>query len=212
MSLVVNLHCTLDWGKANITPYSDPILPPPDAQSTPTRTKETHHESTTTRRKSGPGLGLTAKIAIATATAAAVVTGVGVSAARPRRAHTATSADAYSFEAFRETIKPWDSISIPALSCPSGYFQDVEPLSRPHRPQGRRGPGTQCHRRHDRRGEERRRHRLVEQAAPPGHGHRPRQRVLDRHELGPFSSHELIIRLHCTTDLSKAYKDPSPYS
>ena len=24
--LVVNLHCTLDWGKANITlPYSDPL-------------------------------------------------------------------------------------------------------------------------------------------------------------------------------------------
>ena len=28
--LVVNLHCTLDWGKANITlPYSDPIPPLP---------------------------------------------------------------------------------------------------------------------------------------------------------------------------------------
>ena len=135
----------------------------------------------TTRRKSGPGLGLTAKIALATAAAAAVVTGVGVGAATA----STTSTDSYSFEAFRETIKPWDSISIPALSCPTGYFTERRALPRPHRPQGRRGPGAQRHRRHHRRGEEHAREGLVEQAALPGHEHRPRQRILDRHQLGP---------------------------
>ena len=28
----------------------------------------------------------------------------------------------------------------------------------------------------------------------------------------PFASKELIIRLHCTTDLNKAFMDPSPYT
>ena len=37
----------------------------------------------------------------------------------------------YSTEAFRETIRPWDSITIPALSCPTGYLenQDYSPAA-----------------------------------------------------------------------------------
>ena len=137
----------------------------------------------TTRRKSGPGLGVTAKIALATAAAAAVVTGVGVGAATA--ANTSTSSDAYSFEAFRETIKPWDSISVPALSCPTGYFKDVELSPGRIVPKGvevlepnaigvtiaavKSIPvtdwwNTQHH---------------------PVTSHRPRQRLLDGHELGP---------------------------
>ena len=162
----------------------------------------------TTRRKSGPGLGLTAEIALATAAAAAVVTGVGVGAATA----SSTSTDTYSFEAFRETIKPWDSISIPALSCPTGYFQNVELSPGRIVPKG------------------------VEVLEPNAIGvtiaavkNTPVQDWWNKQHYpvtttdpdsgfssatnwDPFSSHELIIRLHCTTDLTKAYMDPSPYS
>jgi len=164
----------------------------------------------TTRRKSGPGLGVTAKIALATAAAAAVVTGVGVGAATA--ASTSTSSDAYSFEAFRETIKPWDSISIPAMSCPTGYFKDVELSPGRIVPKGvevlepnaigvtiaavKSVPVTDWWNTQ---------HHPVT-ATDPDSG------FSTATNWDPISSHELIIRLHCTTDLSKAYKDPSPYS
>lgn len=32
----------------------------------------------------------------------------------------------YSTEAFRETIRPWDSITIPALLCPTGYLENQD--------------------------------------------------------------------------------------
>jgi hypothetical protein len=166
--------------------------------------------NSTTRRTSGPGLGLTAKIVLATAAAMAVITGVGVSAATA--ASTTTSADAYSFEAFRETIKPWDSISIPALSCPTGYFQDVELSPGRIVPKGveilepsaigvtiagvKSVPVTDWWNKQ---------HHPVT-ATDPDSG------FSTATNWDPFSSHELIIRLYCTTDLSKAYKDPSPYS
>ena len=163
----------------------------------------------TTRRTSGAGLGLTAKIALAAAAAAAVVTGVGVSAAT---AASTTSADTYSFEAFRETINPWDSISIPALSCPTGYFKDVELSPGRIVPKGvevlepnaigvtiaavKSVPVTDWWNTQ---------HHPVT-ATDPDSG------FSTATNWDPISSHELIIRLHCTTDLSKAYKDPSPYS
>ena len=31
-----------------------------------------------------------------------------------------------STEALRETIRPWDSITIPALSCPTGYLENQD--------------------------------------------------------------------------------------
>ena len=117
----------------------------------------------------------------------------------------------YSTEAFRETIRPWDSITIPALSCPTGYLenQDYSP--------GRIVP------------------KGVEILEPDAIGvtisevkstlvtdwwNTPHYPVTGTTPHGghstatnwdPFASKELIIRLHCTTDLDKAFMDPSPY-
>jgi hypothetical protein len=155
-----------------------------------------------------PRIGAAARMALIALTAAAAVAGLGVGAA------SAASSDptAYSVEAFRETIKPWDSISIPSLSCPSGYLQDV------HLAPGRIVP------------------KGVEVLEPNAIGvtiaevkstvvrdwwntqHYPvtgtdaSNGFSTATNWDPFSSHELVIRLHCTTDLSKAFKDPSPYS
>jgi len=162
----------------------------------------------TTRRKSSPCLGLTAKIAIATAATAAVVAGVGVGAATA----SSTSTDSYSFEAFRETIKPWDSISIPALSCPSGYFTNVDLSPGRIVPKGvevlepnaigvtiagvKNTPVTDWWNTQ---------HYPVTSTDPDSG-------FSTATNWDPFSGKELIIRLHCTTDLTKAYMDPSPYS
>ena len=146
---------------------------------------------------------------LATAGAATAVGAVGVT---PAAAATMTSSDTMTIEAFRETVKPWDSISIPSLSCPSGYLQDV------HLAPGRIVP------------------KGVEVLEPNAIGvtiaevksttvtdwwNKQHYPVTGTDASGgfstatnwdPFSSHELIIRLHCTTDLTKAFKDPSPYS
>jgi hypothetical protein len=155
-----------------------------------------------------PRIGAAVRVGLVAITAAAAVAGVGVGAA------SAVSSDptAYSVEAFRETIKPWDSITIPSLSCPTGYLQDV------HLAPGRLVP------------------KGVEVLEPNAIGvtisevkstlvkdwwNKPHYPVTGTTTEGgpstatnwdPFSSHELIIRLHCTTDLTKAFKDPSPYS
>jgi hypothetical protein len=153
-------------------------------------------------------IGTAGRVVLAAAIAAAAVTGLGVGAA------SAVSSDptAYSVEAFRETIKPWDSITIPSLSCPTGYLQDVNLSPGRIVPKG------------------------VEVLEPNAIGvtisevkstlvtdwwNTPHYPVTGTTTEGgpstatnwdPFTSHELIIRLHCTTDLSKAFKDPSPYS
>ena len=64
----------------------------------------------------------TTKALVATA-AALAVTGLGATAASA----SSTPSDVVTVTAFHETIKPWDSISIPSLSCPSGsYLQNVD--------------------------------------------------------------------------------------
>jgi hypothetical protein len=164
--------------------------------------------TSTTRRMPGPGLGVTAKIALATAAAAVVVTGVGVSAATAL----STRTDSYSFEAFRETIRPWDSISIPALSCPTGYFTNVDLAPGRIVPKGvevlepnaigvtiaavKNTPVTDWWNKQ---------HYPVTSTDPDSG-------FSTATNWDPFSSKELIIRLHCTTSLTKAYMDPSPYS
>ncbi|HEU4998276.1 MAG TPA: hypothetical protein VFT68_04970 [Lapillicoccus sp.] len=155
-----------------------------------------------------PPIGAAGRVLLVAAVAAAAVTGLGVGAASA----SASDPSAYSVEAFRETIKPWDSITIPALACPTGYLQDV------HLAPGRIVP------------------KGVEVLEPNAIGvtisevtstlvtdwwNRAHYPVTGTTTKGgpstatnwdPFSSHELVIRLHCTTDLSKAFKDPSPYS
>ena len=152
-----------------------------------------------------------AKMVLATAAAAGILYGAGVTIASTASA-TSASPDTYSFEAFRETIKPWDSISIPALSCPTGYFQAVDLSPGRIVPQG------------------------VEVLEPNAVGvtiaavksvqvsdwwnvqHHPvtatdpDKGFSTATNWDPITSKELIIRLHCTTDLTTAYKDPSPYS
>jgi hypothetical protein len=64
----------------------------------------------------------TTKALVATA-AALAVTGLGATAASA----SSTPSDVVTVTAFHETIKPWDSISIPSLSCPAGsYLQNVD--------------------------------------------------------------------------------------
>ena len=66
-----------------------------------------------------PPIGAAGRVLLVAAVAAAAVTGLGVGAASA----SASDPSAYSVEAFRETIKPWDSITIPALACPTGSLQ-----------------------------------------------------------------------------------------
>ena len=77
--------------------------------------------NSTTRPSTGRPLGITSKIVLASAFAAAAVAGMGVNAASASPFGNEPS----TVEAFRETIKPWDSITIPSLSCPSGYLENT---------------------------------------------------------------------------------------
>ena len=149
-----------------------------------------------------------ARVALATGAAAAVVTGIGV--AEASAANTADETDTVVVTAFFETIKPWDSISIPSLACPEGsYLQS-----------GDWSPG-----------------RIVPngvEVLEPRYGLAPGGaigatiptpvRVAVRTETGAVkyaasgtdgggasatnwdftASHDLVIKLHCTTNLSKA--------
>ncbi|HEU4998936.1 MAG TPA: hypothetical protein VFT68_08325 [Lapillicoccus sp.] len=150
---------------------------------------------------------------VAAIAAAAALTGLGVTAAHATD-HTdapATTAPTYMYlhEAFRETIHPWDAINIPSLSCPTGYLVD-ERLS-----EGRIVP------------------KGVQVLEPGGIGvtisYVTSEKVTDYwgqtlHLLtgtdaerghstatnwDPFSSHELVINLACTTDLGDAATDPA---
>ena len=67
-------------------------------------------------------LNTTTKVVVATA-AALAVTALGVTAASA----SSTPSDVVTVTAFHETVKPWDSIAIPSLSCPAGsYLQNVD--------------------------------------------------------------------------------------
>ncbi len=147
----------------------------------------------------------------ATAATAGILAGVGVAAASGAAAASAGPVS-YSTEAFRETIRPWDSITIPALSCPTGYLenQDYSP--------GRLVPmGVE----------------ILEPDAIgvtilevkstlvtdwwntphyPVTGTTPHGGPSTATNWDPFASKELIIRLHCTTALNNAFMDPSPHS
>jgi hypothetical protein len=152
-------------------------------------------------------IGTATKIALATATAAAAIAGLGVSAAS---ATSTTDDDTQTVTALFETIKPWDSISIPSLSCPAGsYLQS-----------GDWSPG-----------------RIVPagvEVLEPRYGLAPGgaigatiptpDRVAVRMDNGAITyaatgtngggasatnwdftaSHDLLIKLHCTTNLAKA--------
>lgn len=75
----------------------------------------------TSNTSARPGLGITAKVVLAAA-AAAAITGVCATAASA----TSTASDSSTTMAFFATVKPWQTIGIPSLSCPAGsYLQDA---------------------------------------------------------------------------------------
>ena len=67
----------------------------------------------------------TARVALVAATALAF-TAIGGAVAT---ADSASEPTVTTYEVFRETVKPWDSIKIPSLMCPTGYLhnQDYSP-------------------------------------------------------------------------------------
>jgi hypothetical protein len=161
--------------------------------------------NSTKRSTSGRSLGVTGKIVLATAFAAAAVAGVGVTAASA----SVFGNESSTVEAFRETIKPWDSITISSLSCPSGYLENTVYSSGRILPKGVeivdggaigttitdvKSTGVTDY---------------WNRTYHPATGTDSSQGWSTATNWDPFASHELVIRLHCTTDLSKAYMDPT---
>jgi hypothetical protein len=144
--------------------------------------------------------------------AAAAVTGLGGAVATADSSSTSEPTVA-TYEVFRETVKPWDSIRIPSLMCPTGYLhnKDYSP--------GRMVP------------------RGVEIVEPGGvgvtitHGDGPvwveNGRLVqpisgtdaDHSYSGatnwdPFTSREVVVKFHCTWDTDHAVVEdlgPSPF-
>lgn len=141
----------------------------------------------------------------------AAAVGVGVASVPTAAAASAVPDDqTVTVEVFRETIKPWDSIKIPNLSCPveDGYLKDeilspgrlvphglqvVEPGSVGVTVTGLRSYWTEY---------------------PEGRWVRPVKGTLSSvgtssaTNWDPFSSHELVINLRCTSDMTKVYMHP----
>jgi hypothetical protein len=150
------------------------------------------------------------KVVLATVTAAAAVVGLGVTTASASGA----SSDTVVVPRFHESVKPWDSITIPAMSCPEGSYLVDQHLS-PGRlvPQGvevtelRNGlePAGAV-------GVTIRDARAVAVEVTPGGyalplvGTRADRGFSTATNWDPAASHTIVIRLHCTTDLSKAAK------
>ncbi len=152
------------------------------------------------------------KVVLATVTAAAAVVGFGVTAASATGTSTDTTSDTVVVPRFHESIKPWDSITIPALSCPDGSYLVNEHLS-PGRlvPKGvevielRNGiePAGAV-------GVTIRDARAVAVEVRPGAyalplvGTRVDQGFSTATNWDPAASHTIVIRLHCTTNLDNA--------
>ena len=136
---------------------------------------------------------------------AVLVTGVGVTVASA----STTSSDTTTVEAFREAVKPWDSITIPSLSCPTGSWLTNEDHS-PGRyvPKGVQvlEPGgvgvTITAADHE--------YVTVEGVGDTKLQYRPitgttnERGVSTATNWDAFNGHELVINLHCTTDIEKA--------
>jgi hypothetical protein len=159
------------------------------------------HNHKARRRRVAP----VAAAAVVTVGTAAVIAGVGATTASASVFGNETS----TVEAFRETIKPWDSITIPSLNCPSGYLENTVYSSGRILPKGVE---------------------IVDGGAigttitdvksigvtdywnrtyHPATGTDSGQGWSTATNWDPFASHELVIKLHCTTDLSNAYMDPT---
>ena len=56
---------------------------------------------------------------------AAAITGIGGAVATADDT-TGPAASVTTYEVFRETVKPWDSIKIPSFGCPTGYLHNAD--------------------------------------------------------------------------------------
>ena len=145
--------------------------------------------------------------AVATAAAAVTLAGIGATAAHA----TAPTAPTYMYvhAAFRETIQPWDGINIPSLSCPTGYLVGEELSTGRVVPEGVQvlEPGgigvtisyVKSETVVDAGGQTL--HLVTGTEAERGHS--------TATNWDPFSAHELVINLACTTDVGDAAKDPA---
>ena len=147
------------------------------------------------------------RTAAAAAAVAVVLTGIGVTAANATSAQQDQPVQ-YTFEAYRQTIAPFHVAQIPSLTCPVGYLIN-ERLS-----EGRSVP------------------KGVQVLEPGGVGVVISDVTSEKVDVGgqtrhlvtgtdaersyseatnwdPFSSHELVINLACTTDLGDAATDPA---
>ncbi len=136
--------------------------------------------------------------------AATAVTGAVLGADVASAGSTADSRD-YTVETFREPVKPWDSISIPTMMCTGGWLidQDYSPgriVPRGVEITGDSGSiGTTITDTMSRGWEQPDRSYLHANYGTDGNKGWSYATNWD-----PFSSHELVVTLHCTTDPSKA--------
>jgi hypothetical protein len=158
--------------------------------------------STPSRRNSRPTWGR--RLALVGLVGATTVTGVVVSA-EMASARTTTDSRDYTIETFRETIKPWDSISIPTMACTGGWLidHDYSPgriVPRGVEITGDSGSiGTTITDKLSRSFEQPNNTYLHANYGTNGVAGWSYATNWD-----PFSSHQLVVKLHCTTDPSRA--------
>src|SRR5690349_10093809 len=85
-----------------------------------------------TQRKHGSRrrLGTTARVVTAAAVAAAALLGLGASTASASSA-AQTQDDRTHFVAYQQDLKPWQSVALPAFSCPSDYPYLLDSIQSP---------------------------------------------------------------------------------
>ena len=150
------------------------------------------------RRRKRRRVGPVAASVLVTAAAVAAVAGVGVTTASAASTSTETVT-----EAFRETIKPWDSITVPSMTCPAGWLVNKDLSPGRYVPLGVEvvEPGligvTITGRDYD--------HAYGgDKNSNPITGTLSTGSLSTATNWDPFGSRELVIKLHCTTDITKA--------
>jgi hypothetical protein len=156
-----------------------------------------------------PKLSWSARATMVALTAAAI-TGIGGAVATADdstdRAPTLTT-----YEVFRETVKPWDSIKIPSRGCPTGYLHNADYSPGRMVPPGvevvEPGGGVTITKSTGPVWVEK--DRLIQ----PITGFDADHSYSGASNWDPFSSHELVLKLHCTLDIDHAVVEdlgPSP--
>ena len=143
-------------------------------------------------------------VLLAAAGATALVTGVGVTAASA-----GSTSDTVTLEAFRETVKPWDSIRIPSLTCPAGsYLVDQDLSAGRGVPRGVEVTGDSGLIGTTITATEREYITVDDVQYRPITGTTDSRGASSATNWDPFASHELVINVHCTTNVFKASQAP----